>query len=170
MKPLPKLLMAAALLLGSVGLVVAIVQPGDLGGDDGDTETAQPALTETETETETATDTESDTETDPGTETGDETTTSTTAADSTSSTTPTSTPTTPSDPETSNTTTTTQPSGSIGVGSGSGGSASGGSGLDGDRGLPSDLEDGLANTGGTSAIGTAVLIGLAGLALRRRST
>jgi cytoskeletal protein RodZ len=156
--PLPKLLLAAALLLGAVGLVVALVQPGGLGDDDGGTETAQPERSETETETET--DVEAGTEND---------TTSTTASDGTTSTSttassgaaPTTTVAAGAD-GTAPTTTTTRPSGS--------GGSIGGSGLDGDRNVPRDLEDGLAATGGTSAIGTAVLIGLAGLALRRRTT
>ena len=49
MKRLPNLLLVAALLLIGVGLVVALVQPGNLGDDDAGTETAQPYVTETET-------------------------------------------------------------------------------------------------------------------------
>ncbi|MFP5322753.1 MAG: hypothetical protein ACLGIC_13035, partial [Acidimicrobiia bacterium] len=44
MRPLPKLLLAAALLLLVAGIGLVVLQPGDLGGDD--TEAAGPGVTE----------------------------------------------------------------------------------------------------------------------------
>ena len=174
MKPAPKLLLAAALLLVALGVGLAVLQPGGLGDDDAGTQTAQPAVTETETESDTETDTETETATDGegtdgqvdaggiGNDGGDTTTTTTTAATPTTaggSAAPTTTAAAPSTTA-APTTSTTRPVGSVG-----------GSGLDGvdDEVAAADTEDGLANTGGTSAIGTVLVLGLAGLLLRRRT-
>ena len=175
---LPKLLLLAALLLVGVGVVLSLVQPFGLGDEEAGTETAQPDLTETETETETGGDDATETETataapsttaaDAATTTSDpDTTATTTAGVPSDDTTPTTTggaaaPSTTVAPSTSVpvTTTTTRPSSAV----------SGGSGLDGEAGLPADLEDGLADTGGTSVVGGALVLALAGLALRRRTT
>ena len=178
MNRLPKLLLLAALLLVGVGAVLALVQPFGLGDEEAGTETAQPDVTDTETET--GTETGTGTETDAGTDvdadsssTTDPDTTATTGAgvpsDDTTSTTgaPSTTAAAPvtSTPGTPTTTPTTRPSGAVGAG---GSEAGGGSGLDDEVALPADLRDGLADTGGTSVVGAALLVGLAGLAVRRR--
>jgi len=158
-----KLLLVVALLLGVVGVGVAVVQPGDLGGSD--TETAGPATTTSPTAVEDA----------PGT-------TSTTASDEVELTTSSSTTSAPSTtaapsaiaPDGGTAATTTVPTGSSGApGAGSaggspGGAGSGGSGLDGGSAGPSDLEDGLADTGGTPLLGAAVGLAALALALPRR--
>jgi len=155
-----KLLLVVALLLGVVGVGVAVVQPGDLGGSD--TETAGPATTTSPTAVEDA----------PGT-------TSTTASDEVELTTSSSAPSTTAAPSAiapdgGTAATTTVPTGSSGApGAGSaggspGGAGSGGSGLDGGSAGPSDLEDGLADTGGTPLLGAAVGLAAVALALPRR--
>ena len=166
MKPAPKLVLAAALLLVALGVGLAVLQPGSLGDDDAGTQTAQPAVTETETETETDTEVETGTETDGqvgagGIDTPDDTTT-TVVTTTTAATTPTTAGGSAAAPTTTAaapSTSTTRPAGSVG-----------GSGLDGsDDDVAADTEDGLANTGGTSTIGTVLVLGLAGLVLRRRT-
>ena len=73
---LPKLLLPVALLLGAIGVLFALLQPGDLGGDDAETETAQSDVdgadtddggTDTDVDDVTVTDTETVTETDTAT-------------------------------------------------------------------------------------------------------
>jgi len=154
--PLSKLLLALALLLAGVGVVLAVVRPGDL---DGATEAAGPGATEPDDRTTTTVDGSTTTTTaDDGgttTTTGDggttTTTTTTTVGDGT-------TPTTSGGVAT--TTTTTTVAGGAGGGSGLAGGGSAG---------PSDLEDGLADTGGESLLAASVVLALVALALPRRA-
>jgi hypothetical protein len=154
-----KLLLAAALLLGVVGIGLAILRPGELG-DDASTETAQPGVTEPE----------------------DTTTTSTTAVPTTATMSPTTaagdgdgetsgageSDTTTTSAHAAATSTTPAPPAPGGPDSGARTGGTGGTGIDGGTAPPADLADGLADTGGTSLLGAAMLLALAGLVVRHR--
>ena len=152
-------LLAVALLVFLAGLVLVVVQPGNLGDDD---ESALQDGTET-----TTTSTEPD-DGDPGTATtvepGDTTTSAagqtTTSAAGQTTTSAAGQTTTTSAPAGGGVTTTTAATG----GSGDPGSGLGSSGAP----RPADTADGLADTGGESLIVAGLAMGAIGLGMRRR--